>query len=137
MRLWSQKATVTKVLGVNKVIVFLFFLCAILFPCSSLSSCPWSYAAVVAQLLTHVWALVTPWTAACQAPLSFIISWNLLKFTSIESVMLSISSSATPFSSCLQSFQMLRSFPMSWLLCKEPKSLKQPAFLGSLKLFWL
>ena len=32
---------------------------------------------------------VTPWTAACQASLSFTISWSLLKFTSIESVMLS------------------------------------------------
>ena len=29
----------------------------------------------------------TPWTAAHQAPLSFTISQNLLKFTSIESVM--------------------------------------------------
>ena len=28
----------------------------------------------------------TPWTAACQASLSFSISWSLLKFTSIESV---------------------------------------------------
>ena len=29
------------------------------------------------------------WTAACQAPLSFIISWSLLKFVSTESVTLS------------------------------------------------
>ena len=29
----------------------------------------------------------TPWTAACQASLSFTISWNLVKLTSIESVM--------------------------------------------------
>ena len=32
---------------------------------------------------------MTPWTTASQASLSFIISWNLLKFTSVESVMLS------------------------------------------------
>ena len=32
---------------------------------------------------------VTPWTAACQAPLSFTISWSLLRFMSIEWVMLS------------------------------------------------
>ena len=31
----------------------------------------------------------TPWTAACQASLSFTISQSLLKFMSIESVMLS------------------------------------------------
>ena len=29
----------------------------------------------------------TPWTAACQASLSFIISWSLLKLRSIESTM--------------------------------------------------
>ena len=32
---------------------------------------------------------VTPWTAACQAFLSFTISWRFLRFTFIESVMLS------------------------------------------------
>ena len=30
---------------------------------------------------------MTPWTAACQASLSFTISWSLLKLMSIESVM--------------------------------------------------
>ena len=30
---------------------------------------------------------MTPWTAACQASLSFTISWGLLKFMSPESVM--------------------------------------------------
>ena len=29
----------------------------------------------------------TPWTVACQAPLSFTISWSLLRLMSIESVM--------------------------------------------------
>ena len=29
----------------------------------------------------------TPWTAACQASLSFTISWSLLKLMSIESAM--------------------------------------------------
>ena len=32
---------------------------------------------------------VAPWTATCRASLSFIISWPWLKFTSIESLMLS------------------------------------------------
>ena len=32
---------------------------------------------------------VTPWTAACQAPLSSTVSQSLLRFTSIELVMLS------------------------------------------------
>ena len=34
-------------------------------------------------------SLVTPWTAACQAPLSFTVSQSLRKFRSIASVMLS------------------------------------------------
>ena len=58
----------------------------------------------VVQLLSHVQFFSTPCTVAHQAPLSFTISWSLLKFMSIESVMPSISSSATPFSSCPQSF---------------------------------
>ena len=41
------------------------------------------------QLLSCIWIFVTPWTATCQASLSFNISWSLLKLTSIESVMLS------------------------------------------------
>ena len=40
----------------------------------------------VVQLLSHVRLFVTPWTAAHQASLSFIISRSLLTFMSIESV---------------------------------------------------
>ena len=39
------------------------------------------------QLLSLVQLFVIPWTAACQASLSFTISWSLLKLMSIESVM--------------------------------------------------
>ena len=42
---------------------------------------------VVVQLLSHVRLFVTPWTVACQASLSFTISWSLLKLMSIKSVM--------------------------------------------------
>ena len=41
---------------------------------------------IFVQLLSHVWLFETPRTAPCQAALSFTISWSLLKFTSIESV---------------------------------------------------
>ena len=37
-------------------------------------------------MLSHVQLFSTPWTAECQASLSFTISWSLLKFTSIELV---------------------------------------------------
>ena len=40
----------------------------------------------VFQLLSHVWLFVTPWTATCQASLSFTISQSLPKLMSIESV---------------------------------------------------
>ena len=45
------------------------------------------YYYIVVQPLSHVWLFETQWTAACQASLSFTISWSLLKLTSIESVM--------------------------------------------------
>ena len=44
---------------------------------------------VVVQLLSRVLLFVTLWTAARQAPLSVTIRWNLLRFMSIELVMLS------------------------------------------------
>ena len=42
---------------------------------------------VVVQSLSRVWLFVTPWTAACQASLSFTISWSLLKLVFSELVM--------------------------------------------------
>ena len=42
---------------------------------------------VAVQSLSHVQLFGTPWTAACQASLSFTISESLLKLISIESVM--------------------------------------------------
>ena len=39
------------------------------------------------QSLSGVWLFAAPWTAACQASLSFTISWSLLKLMSIELVM--------------------------------------------------
>ena len=74
----------------------------------------WSIVVGV-QSLSCVRIFLTPWTAAYQASLFFAISWSLLKLTSIESVMLSISSSATLYSSCPQSFPASKSFTMSRL----------------------
>ena len=39
------------------------------------------------QSFSHGWLFATPWTAACQASLSIINSWSLLKLMSIKSVM--------------------------------------------------
>ena len=43
---------------------------------------------VVVQLRSRVPLFVSPGTAARQAPLSFTVSWSLLRFVSRESVML-------------------------------------------------
>ena len=60
---------------------------------------------VVVQSLSCVRLFVTRWTAAHQAPLAFTVSWSLLKFVSIESVILSnYFILCWPFSFCLQSF---------------------------------
>ena len=48
-----------------------------------LSSC---YICTSVQSLSHVQLFTTPWTAACQASLSFSISWSFLKLMSIELV---------------------------------------------------
>ena len=42
---------------------------------------------VVVQPLSRCCLFATPWSAACQASLSFTISWSLLKLMPIESVM--------------------------------------------------
>ena len=69
------------------------------------------------QLLSCVRLCATSWTVSYQVSLSIANSWSLLKLVSIELVMPSnhptISSSVVPFSSCLQSFLPLESFPMS------------------------
>ena len=65
----------------------------------------------IIQSQSHV---TTPRTAARQPPLSFTVSWSLLKFMSIELMMLS-NHLITPFSSCSQSFPASESFLMSQL----------------------
>ena len=67
---------------------------------------------------------VTPWTAACQASLSFTISLNLLKLRSIELVMPSNHFIlCCPFSCCLQSFLASGSVMMSWLFTSGGQSI--------------
>ena len=64
------------------------------------------------QSQSHGQPFATPWTVAFQALLSSTISWNLLKFMSIESFIASLLAAAL-FSFCLQSFPESGSFPMS------------------------
>ena len=67
-------------------------------------------------VIVYSLCLTTPWTAACQASLSFTISGSLLKLCPlIRWCHPSISFSVIPFYSCPQSFPASESFPMSHL----------------------
>ena len=94
---------------------------------------------VVAQLLSHVQLFATRWAAICQAPLSFTISWSLLKFMSTDSVILSISFSNPLFSFGLQSFPASGSFPVSQLCASGGQSIRASASASALlmKIFHL
>ena len=71
---------------------------------------------VVVQLLGLVQLLVTPWTTAHQAPLSFMIFWGLLNFISrVSDAVWPFHPLLLSFFFCLQSFPASWSFPMSWL----------------------
>ena len=58
-------------------------------PVHNLSVMIWCSLIFIVQSLRHVQLFVTPWTAACQASLSFTISHSLLKLMSIDLVMAS------------------------------------------------
>ena len=75
------------------------------------------------QSLSRVRLLVTPWTAACQAFLSFTISQSLLKLMGIESMTPSNHLiPVAPFTSCSQSFPASGSFPMSQFFALSSQS---------------
>ena len=79
---------------------------------------------LVVQLISCIQLFATPWTTVCQAPLIFIASQSLLRFMSTGAVCyLTISSSAAPFSFCLQSFPVSGSFPVSWLFASGGQSI--------------
>ena len=68
--------------------------------------------------------LCDPMDCSTQASLSFPISWSLLKFMSIELVMLSNHLIlCCPFSSCPQSFPASGSFPMIPLFASGGQSI--------------
>ena len=77
--------------------------------------------AVDVQSLSCIWLFEIPWTVVRQAFLSFTISWSLLRLISIELVMPSNRLIfCHPFTSCLQSFAVSGSFPMSQLCIRQP-----------------
>ena len=84
----------------------------------------WAKGKSIFLLFSHLSCIqlfVIPWTAAHQASLSFTISWSLLKFMSIELVILF--NSAASFSSCPQSFPASGYFPISQLFTSGGQSI--------------
>ena len=92
-----------------------------------------NFVVAIVQLLSHVRLFVTWWTAAPQAFLSITISWNLLKFMSIESVMpsnqLILCHPLLPLSSILPSIRVFSSelahcirWPKYWSFSISPTS---------------
>ena len=74
--------------------------------------------AVVVQSLSCVQLFATPWPVACQASLSFTVSWSWLRLMFIESMMpsnhLIFSCLLLPLPSILPS---IRVFSSNWALC--------------------
>ena len=101
--------------------------------------------AVAVQSLSHVQLFITPGTGAHQASLSFTISWSLLKFMSIESVMLSdhlilcqsllLSPSIFPSLRAFSSDSALRiRWPKCWSFSNSPS--KEYSGLISFRIDW-
>ena len=78
---------------------------------------------VVVQLLSRIQLFASPWTTACQAPLSTAISWSFVQIPLSWWCHPTISSSVVPFSSCPQSFSASGSFPVSWLFTSGGQSI--------------
>ena len=104
-------------------------------PCLRLHCCPANrfisrifIDSIVVQLLSHVWLFVTPWTVACQASLSFTISWHLLKLMSIA--LMIPSNHLIPCHP--SSFLASGSFPMSPLFTSGGQSIGASASAGVL-----
>ena len=70
---------------------------------------------VVVQSLSRVKLFVTPWTVACQAPVLQFPWFCSNSYPLSQWYYLTVSSSTTSFSFCLQSFPASVSFPVSWL----------------------
>ena len=83
-----------------------------------------SYPVHLSPTPSRVRLFTTPGTAAHQASLSFTLSWSLLKFMSVESVMPSNHLILChPLLSRLQSFPASGSFPMTWLFASGGQSI--------------
>ena len=91
---------------------------------------------IVVQSFSHVWLFMTPWTAACQASLSFAISRSLVKNSCPLTQWFhpTISSTVISFFSCLQFFPASGSFPLSQLFASGSQSIGASASVLSMNI---
>ena len=83
---------------------------------------------VVVKLLSSVWLFEAPWIVVCQVPLSSSISQTCSYSCPLSQwCYLTILSSATLFSFCLQSFLSSGSFPMNQLFASGGQSTEASA----------
>ena len=82
---------------------------------------------VAVQSLSRVWFFATPWTMVRQAPLPLSPRVCSNSFPLSHWCYITISSSAAPFSFCLQSFPASGSFPMSQLFPSGSQSTEASA----------
>ena len=87
---------------------------------------------VVVLSLSCVWPFATPWTTVCQVPLSSTISQRVQINVHFQWCYLTTSSSATPFSFCLQSFPESGPFSMSHLFASGGQSFGASASASAL-----
>ena len=114
LTLYTKIISNLRLSGLSKIIFFLIVQCV--------RNCEEAQI-VVSQPLSCVWPLVTPWTAAFQASLSFV-SWSLLKLMSIESVMPSNHLIlCLPLLLLPSVFHSIRSFPISQLFTSGGQSI--------------
>ena len=123
--------------------------CGMFFPSSDVQHCKQDSVltnASVVQSLSHVGLFATPWTAACQAPLFSTISWRLLKFVSIGSVMPSnhlilchplLSPSILPSIRVFSNESVLRIRPKYWSLSFRISTSNEYSGLISQRMDWL
>ena len=92
------------------------------------------YFAAVVQLLCCVRLFATPWTAGCQVPLFFTISWSLLISGPLSWwCHPTVSSSATP-SPLLSNFPSTRVFSKELALCISGQSIGDSASVPAMNI---
>ena len=85
--------------------------------------CLSSSSSSIVQSLSHIRHFATPWTAEHQPSLCFTVSQFAQTHSLSQRCYLIISSSAALFSSCLQPFPALGSFPMSQFFASDGQSI--------------